>query len=576
MDLLFASNLRVETRRSVQLRNDSYTPIQRLAVRRPNVRRVTCTAEYDVVVIGGGLGGLSAAAVLSAAYGLSVCVCEAHTIAGGAAHSFKRRTSRGEFTFDSGPSLFSGIAGATSSNPLQHVLRASGAKVEMERYDAWGCYFEQNAPVDAPLSRGEPLFATLMNASGGENSRAEVARLVEAIRPLARAVTSIPSAALRVGDTAGTLRCALRYARPSMLLDLPVYGSLSQPFGPILRKHISDPFAYNFMDLLCFLLAGVGANDILTAEVAFMFSEWTGASAGDAEDNRVLEFPIGGSGAIVDALVHAIEQSDTGSCVRLGAPVKRVLVKSGAATGVELSGGECITARKCVMSNASVWDTARLVDSPAFERRVESVTQLPSFVHLHVALDMRDSGVNASDLNVNSIFVESWARGIEAPQNVVALCIPSALDPALAPEGHIVMHAYVPATEPYELYKGLVRTSDEYRELKKRRCDVLWRAIERVVPDARERAHIVMEGTPLTHERFLRVDRGTYGPLVSAKKGLFPVPMPSISGIDRLLCIGQSTFPGIGVPAVAASGFGAANSLVPVEQQLQLLDRIGL
>ena len=41
-------------------------------------------------MVGSGLGGLSAACLL-AKYGESVTVCEAHTIAGGCAHSFDRR-----------------------------------------------------------------------------------------------------------------------------------------------------------------------------------------------------------------------------------------------------------------------------------------------------------------------------------------------------------------------------------------------------------------------------------------------------------------------------------------------------
>ena len=41
-------------------------------------------ATYDAIVIGSGIGGLSAGALL-ARYGKSVLVCEAHTIAGGCA-----------------------------------------------------------------------------------------------------------------------------------------------------------------------------------------------------------------------------------------------------------------------------------------------------------------------------------------------------------------------------------------------------------------------------------------------------------------------------------------------------------
>ena len=46
--------------------------------------------SLDVIVIGSGIGGLTAAALL-ARYGKRVLVCESHAIAGGAAHSFQRR-----------------------------------------------------------------------------------------------------------------------------------------------------------------------------------------------------------------------------------------------------------------------------------------------------------------------------------------------------------------------------------------------------------------------------------------------------------------------------------------------------
>jgi hypothetical protein len=38
--------------------------------------------------------------------------------------------------------------------------------------------------------------------------------------------------------------------------------------------------------------------------------------------------------------------------------------------------------------------------------------------------------------------------------------------------------------------------------------------------------------------------------------------------------VGDSVFPGIGVPAVAASGANAASSTVSVREQLQMLDEL--
>jgi phytoene dehydrogenase-like protein len=54
---------------------------------------------------------------------------------------------------------------------------------------------------------------------------------------------------------------------------------------------------------------------------------------------------------------------------------------------------------------------------------------------------------------------------------------------------------------------------------------------------------------------------------------MFPTGATPLKG---LFCCGDSTFPGIGLPAVAASGMIVANSLVPVEKHLTMLQRIRL
>ena len=106
-------------------------------------RSSAATSEPDVVVIGSGIGGLCCGALL-ARYGRRVTVLEAHTIAGGCAHSFERRTKEGTFVFDSGPSLWSGMS-TPSVNPLRQVLDVVGESgaVEWKEYDGWGMLLPQ-------------------------------------------------------------------------------------------------------------------------------------------------------------------------------------------------------------------------------------------------------------------------------------------------------------------------------------------------------------------------------------------------------------------------------------------------
>jgi phytoene dehydrogenase-like protein len=139
------------------------------------------------------------------------------------------------------------------------------------------------------------------------------------------------------------------------------------------------------------------------------------------------------------------------------------------------------------------------------------------------------------------------------------ICIPSTLDPALAPPGRHVVHAYTAGNEPYEVWEGLHHKSEAYKARKQERVEVLWQAMEKVIPDVRERTELALVGTPLTHERFLRRHRGTYGAAYRADQGkVFPGAATPLPG---LFCCGDSTMPGVGVPAVAVSGMLAAGAV---------------
>ncbi|GLT74701.1 hypothetical protein SLA2020_464840 [Shorea laevis] len=138
-----------------------------------------------------------------------------------------------------------------------------------------------------------------------------------------------------------------------------------------------------------------------------------------------------------------------------------------------------------------------------------------------------------------------------------------------------IFYMYTPGTEPFELWYGLDHRSSEYKKLKSERSEALWRAVERALGPgfSRDKCEVKLVGTLLTYQRFLRRNRGTYGPAIQVGKDSF---VGHSTPIPQLYCCGDSTLPGIGVPAVAASGAIVANSLVPISQHSQLLDAIGI
>ena len=516
------------------------------------VNSATGNDDTEVIVIGSGIGGLSCAALL-ARYGFRVIVCESYSCPGGAAHAFERQG----FTFDSGPSLYSGLS-APSANPLRQVLDAIGEELPCATYNTWGCCLPEG---DFDTSVGAEQFCEVLGNLRGEGVIAQWQELQRVMEPLKSAAIAVPPAAMRF-DWGAALTVG-RFA-PSFIGHAANVFKLTGPFSRIIDNVVTDPFIRNWLNLLCFLLSGLPADGTSTAEMAFMFADWY-------RPGVVLDYPMGGSGALVDALVRGLKRR--GGQLYLKAHVEQVLVENNRAVGVRLRGGKEIRARRAVVSNASVWDTLKLLPAgavpPPFRKKRQATPACESFMHLHLGIDAQGLG----ELACHYIVVNDWELGVTAPQNVVLVSIPSLLDPSLAPEGKHAIHVYTPGNEPYTLWKGLDRRSPEYTKQKQARSQVMWQALERVIPDIRSRCEVALVGTPLTHERFLRRDRGSYGPAIRAGNGLFPGPGTPLPG---LLCCGDSTFPGIGLPAVAASGMMAANTLAPVQKHQVMLQEIGL
>ena len=241
-------------------------------------------------------------------------------------------------------------------------------------------------------------------------------------------------------------------------------------------------------------------------------------------------------------------------------------MESGKAIGVRLQKGEILKA-PVVISNATIWDTYNHLlnpeDLPASYRQVALNTPaVASFMHLH--LGIRAAGLE--NLTGHHVVVHDSSQDLTAPGNTCMISIPSVWDATLAPEEHHVVHGYT--LEPY----GGWERNDGYEEKKQHKAQPLYRALERIIPDIRERVVLELIGTPLTHAHYLRRYQGTYGPALAAGK-MFPSTQTPIQGLYR---VGDSTMPGIGVPAVAASGILCANTLVKVQQTAELLNNLGV
>ncbi|MGA1622441.1 MAG: carotene isomerase, partial [Synechocystis sp.] len=85
--------------------------------------------------------------------------------------------------------------------------------------------------------------------------------------------------------------------------------------------------------------------------------------------------------------------------------------------------------------------------------------------------------------------------------------------------------------------------------------------LEGIFPGIHDALDYQEVGTPRTHRRFLGRQNGTYGPIPRRKlPGLLPMPF-NRTAIPGLYCVGDSTFPGQGLNAVAFSGFACAHRI---------------
>ena len=516
------------------------------------------TGRPDLIVIGSGLGGLCAGAI-AARHGLEVVVLEAHTAPGGAAHGFTRRLDAGAFHFESGPSLWSGLGQWPSTNPLAQVLRAVGESVPVARYRDWGLLLPEGRHT---VAVGLDPFLDLVSTMRGPAAVEQWRRFMVALEPTCRAARSLPLLALRADSALASVQAGKAL---QLLAQAPALARLGGAFGAIARRHLSDPFLLNWVDLLCFLISGLPMDHTSSAAMATLFGEWF-------EPEARLDYPIGGSAAVAAALVRGLERY--GGQLRLSTAARNIMVEGGRAIGVVLSDGSELRCRRGVISNASPWDTLDLLPEPSVPqrwlRRQRTTPSCASFLHWHLALTSTPA---IETLPIHHVWVGDWQRGIAAERNMAVLSMPSRLDPALAPSGHHVLHGYTPANEPWELWRDLERGSAAYQALKAERCALFHQVLEPLIPDWREHLVLELQGTPLTHRHYLRMHLGSYGPAWPADQGPFPGGRTPIEGL--VLC-GAGVFPGIGVPPVAVSGAMAAHAFVPLRQHRRLLDELGL
>lgn len=240
------------------------------------------------------------------------------------------------------------------------------------------------------------------------------------------------------------------------------------------RQAIQDMLFGSAMDVLDRFFPDAEKHRMLRAMLAFLAvnstyrGPWTPGSAlclafalASTPDTRLLKKLDGGIGALGRHVQGIFEEH--GGEVRLKAKVERILTEGGRVTGVELKGGEVITAPR-VLSNVDPGVTlTRLLDDQdqlpdAMRDRLAAVDHRAAYVQMHFALDGLPEyaapfeHLNRPEMQASlSYFAsaedmqrqyEDCRRGLLPDDPSFGAQIPSIYDPSLAPPGKHAMSAF--------------------------------------------------------------------------------------------------------------------------------------
>ena len=488
---------------------------------------------YDVIVIGSGIGGLVTATQL-AAKGAKVLVLERYLIPGGSGGYFEREGYR----FDVGASMIFGFGQQGTTNLLTRALNTVNQKIETFA-DPVQIHYHLPDNLELKVHRDYEEFLQELIAifpheeKGIRGFYGECWNVFNCLNSMELLSLEEPRYLMRVF-----------FQKPLSCLGLARYLPLNA--GDIARKHIQDPKLLQFIDMECYLWSVVPADKTPMINAGMVFSD---------RHYGGINYPKGGVGQIAQKLVDGLIEA--GSEIQYKARVTKILMENGKAVGVKLADNTEYRAKK-IVSNATRWDTFGKLLPPGVTPNKEKKWQQrykksPSFLSLHLGVD---ASLLPQDTDCHHILLETWDK-MEASEGTIFVSIPTLLDPSLAPEGHHIIHTFTPSW--IEEWKNL--SVIEYQQKKERAATKLIHRLEAIFPGLAAKLDYQEVGTPRTHRRFLGREDGTYGPVPSRKlPGLLGMPFNRTS-IPNLYCVGDSTFPGQGLNAVAFSGMSCGHRI---------------
>jgi all-trans-retinol 13,14-reductase len=502
---------------------------------------------WDAIVIGSGIGGLTAAVLLAAHADKRVLVLERHYEAGGFTHTFHRPG----YEWDVGLHYIGKMQDENSAErrAFDHLTEGKVRWQPMpEIYDRFiieGRTFEYAAGLERFREGLGQSFPGEIRAIDRYIAAVQACNRASGLYNAEKAVPA-PVAAL-----AGSLmrvpymrwaRCTTREVLESFTKNRELIGVLTGQWGDYGLPPAKSSFAVH-------------------AKIAQHY--FSGGS-----------YPVGGAGVIAAAMVPRIARD--GGIVVTSAEVAGILLEGAKVTGVRMSDGREFRS-DMVLSDAGAVNTfERLLPSnlPALDslrRQLRMLQPSTAHVELYVGLSQSDAalGLQGTNLWVYPSFdhdgnVERSARDIDAPLPGVYLSFPSAKDPDFQRRRPGKSTVEVITMLPYAAFDRWGETrwkrrGDDYDALKERLTTRLLAELERQVPSVVGNiAHSEMS-TPVTTRHFMNYAHGEiYG--IASTPDRFRMRELGARTPIRGLCLTGQDASGLGVVGAMFGGFIGASA----------------
>jgi len=451
---------------------------------------------WDAIVIGSGMGGLAAAALLAKHAGRKVLVLERHYTAGGFTHTFHRPG----YEWDVGVHYIGEVR-----NPSSEVRRAydhlTDGRLEWSPMpDVYDRVMIASRAYDFPS--GKERFREQMKSyfpgEGGAIDRYiktvmasnSASGLYFAEKAIPRPMAALAGGLMRRGF--------LRWA------DRTTAGVLG---GITNNRELAGVLTAQWGD---YGLPPGQSSFAIHAMIAAHYFE--GAS-----------YPVGGAARIAETILPAIEEA--GGKVFVGAEVAGVMVEGGRATGVRMADGQEIRA-KAVISDAGARNTfERLLaksDSALDGSRRELRALPPSSAHLSLYVGLkqtaRELGLDGTNLWIHPSVDhdENWRRSAadpSAPFPLLFISFPSAKDPGFEKRHPGRATIEVVTMAPYDWFERWQeqrwrRRGDDYDSFKHCLATRLQAELEHHVPQIAGKVDFAELSTPLSTRHFMNYERG--------------------------------------------------------------------